>query len=176
MSSNSVSDKEFAETMHILNTMGRCTLEAFENTRSELEELEIEMKAQLEGRRLLTELFYNDPSGRMAQLNANPSTSYDFLPLKHIDDLFGMMGHGSPPLLARSTLPAGSPLLARSTEVVEVVTSSTCHQVFGCKVSQKAWNLMPILEPTFISNCSTVSFLLTLHLSYLFKQLDVPNA
>jgi hypothetical protein len=80
MSGKSVSDKEFAETMHILNAMGRCTMEAFENEmnhitpdqlcsclRAELEELEIEIKAQLEGRRHLTELFYNDPSGQFPE-------------------------------------------------------------------------------------------------------------
>jgi hypothetical protein len=76
MSGKSVSDKEFAETMHILNAMGRCTMEAFKNKmnhitpdqlcsclRAELEELEIEIKAKLEGRSLLTEILYNDPSG-----------------------------------------------------------------------------------------------------------------
>jgi len=80
LSGKSASDKEFAETMHLLNAMGRCTLEAMENKmtritpdhlsvciRVELEELEMEMKAQIEGRKKLTELFYNDPSGRFPE-------------------------------------------------------------------------------------------------------------
>jgi hypothetical protein len=69
-------NEEFIETIFILNAMGRCTFEAAKSghdditpemfqicLKIELDELEEESMMRLEGRKLMTELLYGNPSG-----------------------------------------------------------------------------------------------------------------